>query len=178
MPGCWRAARSRGLCGRHRHWLYTGRSAELRAQAQAHALPPCYTPPCPHRLATGTVRMKRRGGGWYATVKLASGRWRGLARVVWEQARGPIPPGHVVRTRSGDGRDCRLENLMLLSRRLHFARQRTLAAEQFLEGNRKAGRTCVRAGYLAIARLAAQIAAARRRRTPKNNLHEKSRSGL
>ncbi len=48
--------------------------------------------------------------------------WQQLHRYVWEQARGPIPKGHVVAFHNGDRRDVRLENLQLTSRRELMAR--------------------------------------------------------
>ena len=38
------------------------------------------------------------------------------ARVVWEEAHGPIPAGHNVQFRNGNSQDIRLENLFLISR--------------------------------------------------------------
>jgi hypothetical protein len=42
--------------------------------------------------------------------------WPLLQRHVWAEAHGPIPSGHAVAFKNGDKRDCRLENLELLSR--------------------------------------------------------------
>jgi hypothetical protein len=50
------------------------------------------------------------------------GVWPMLHRHVWEQAHGPIAPGHVVALKNGDKSDVRLENLQLLTRRELMAR--------------------------------------------------------
>lgn len=48
--------------------------------------------------------------------------WPLLQRHVWEQAHGPIPPGHSVVFRNGRRDDVRLENLELVTRRELMAR--------------------------------------------------------
>ena len=45
-------------------------------------------------------------------------------RKVWQDANGPIPPGHVVHHRNGDGLDNRLENLEIQPQGYHIARHR------------------------------------------------------
>lgn len=49
-------------------------------------------------------------------------RWRAVHVLVWEEANGPVPAGHVVRFRNGDKRDIRLENLECVSRQAVMAR--------------------------------------------------------
>lgn len=70
----------------------------------------------PHNTApVGTHRITKDG---YEEVKVAEqGRWKGLHRIVWEEAFGEIPKGSAVIFKNGDKRDVRLENLMLVSRR-------------------------------------------------------------
>jgi hypothetical protein len=41
--------------------------------------------------------------------------WCGLHRILWEDARGPVPPGHIVAFKNGDKLDCELKNLKLLT---------------------------------------------------------------
>jgi len=42
--------------------------------------------------------------------------WTALHRILWEDAHGPIPPGHAVCFINGDPLDCELANLELVSR--------------------------------------------------------------
>lgn len=42
-------------------------------------------------------------------------RWTPVHRIVWQEAIGPIPPGHILRFINGDKADTRLENLELLT---------------------------------------------------------------
>lgn len=44
-------------------------------------------------------------------------QWGYVHRMVWEKANGPIPEGMVVSFRDGNRLNCRLENLMLITRR-------------------------------------------------------------
>jgi hypothetical protein len=55
----------------------------------------------------GQLDMKVRDGlrGWYC-----------LARWVWMQERGQIPPNHCIRPKNGDQHDTRIENLELITR--------------------------------------------------------------
>ncbi len=50
------------------------------------------------------------------SLELGAHGWRALHRILWEDAHGPIPPGHVVRFKNGDTLDCELANLELISR--------------------------------------------------------------
>lgn len=67
----------------------------------------------------GTERVSRDG---YLERKVnddlpLQARWRAVHLLVWEEANGPLPPGHAVAFRNGDKRDIRLDNLELISRR-------------------------------------------------------------
>jgi hypothetical protein len=44
-------------------------------------------------------------------------RWVGVHRLMWMEANGPIPPGHIVTFRNGDKTDRRLENFELITLR-------------------------------------------------------------
>lgn len=48
-------------------------------------------------------------------ARLRQRRWRQVHRIVWEEAYGPVPPGHMVTFKNGDKRDIRLDNLELVS---------------------------------------------------------------
>ena len=43
-------------------------------------------------------------------------RWRAVHLLVWEEANGPLPPGHAVTFKNGNKQDVRLDNLQLISR--------------------------------------------------------------
>jgi len=49
-------------------------------------------------------------------IKKRYGKWRRKNHIVWEQHHGPIPAGMVVSFRNGNRADCRVENLVLVSR--------------------------------------------------------------
>ena len=48
--------------------------------------------------------------------------WRCEHFLIWENANGPIPPGHCVKFKNGDRTDIRPDNLELITRRANMAR--------------------------------------------------------
>jgi hypothetical protein len=64
-------------------------------------------------------------------------RWIPLARLIWEQTHGPVPPGMFVVHRDGDGLNDDWRNLMLISRREVPAWQRRVRPR--MEARRRAG---------------------------------------
>lgn len=48
--------------------------------------------------------------------------WKEVHVLVWEEANGPVPPGHIVIFGDGDKSNVQLENLECISRREHIAR--------------------------------------------------------
>lgn len=67
----------------------------------------------------GTERISRDG---YLERKIndalpLQARWRAVHKLIWEDAHGPTPRGHVIAFRNGDKRDIRLENLECISQR-------------------------------------------------------------
>ena len=53
----------------------------------------------------------------YVEVKVADpNKWKLKHRVIWEEAHGPIPKGHNVQFRDGNGQNLSLDNLYLISR--------------------------------------------------------------
>lgn len=78
-------------------------------------------------VGTVTIRTRhKRAGEVRAYVKVAEPNvWELRARVVWEQARGPIPPGMVIHHVSRDKLDDRLENLEMVDRGEHLREHRS-----------------------------------------------------
>jgi hypothetical protein len=73
-----------------------------------------------NRLPVGSVRIRKRFGALRAFVKVSEpNTWLPRARVVWEQARGPMPRGHVIHHRDRDPLNDAIENLACLSRAEH-----------------------------------------------------------
>ncbi len=75
-------------------------------------------PPTPKTLPVGTIRPWIQDGVRSNRTKVRMGgptlgRWVPLARYRYEQAYGPVPPGHLVVHKSEDRLDDRLENLEL-----------------------------------------------------------------
>ena len=67
----------------------------------------------------GTVKAK---GDGYIWKKISDDKkpyrknWRQLHILLWEEANGPVPPGHIIIFRDGDRDHCELSNLMCISR--------------------------------------------------------------
>lgn len=63
----------------------------------------------------GALRINTDGG---IDIRVREGlrAWEPFSRWTWEQERGPVPKGMVVRFRNGDTHDCRIDNLYLMSR--------------------------------------------------------------
>jgi len=84
-----------------------------------------------NHLPVGTIMPNTDG---YLRMKVAdlplaiagngalSANWMFVHRMVWEQAHGPIPPGHRIWWKDGDHTNCALENLELLTGAEHMAR--------------------------------------------------------
>lgn len=71
----------------------------------------------------GYLRIKVRDAAKGEAYGFGNPRvWPYLHRHVWEQAHGPVPPGHVVAFKNGNGRDVRLDNLEVITRRELMAR--------------------------------------------------------
>jgi len=67
----------------------------------------------------GTERISKDG---YRERKVNDGlplqkRWRAVHLVIWEEAHGPLPPGHAVAFKNGDKTDIRLDNLECITKR-------------------------------------------------------------
>lgn len=54
----------------------------------------------------------------YVEVKVANSRkWKAKHRIVWQNANGPIPKGHVIIFADGNRQNIKLDNLLLISQR-------------------------------------------------------------
>ena len=94
------------------HYVAGGRSAETRFKKGERSKrwdPEVYALGALRLTTDGTLLIKAEPGNGRHT-------WKIMARYVWEQAHGPIPPNHIVRARNGDSHDTRIENLELLTR--------------------------------------------------------------
>ena len=65
----------------------------------------------------------------YVEVKVADpNKWKLKHRVIWEEAHGPIPRGHNVQFRDGNGQNLSLDNLYLISRADQMRDENCMAA--------------------------------------------------
>ena len=72
----------------------------------------------PHNwVPIGSERITKDG---YIQVKIQDGKfqknWRGKHIIIWEEANGPLPPGHAIIFGDGNNRNFDLDNLILVSR--------------------------------------------------------------
>ena len=66
-------------------------------------------------MPVGTERINTDG---YAEIKIKDpNKWKPKHRIIWEEANGPIPPGHVIIFADGDKSNIDLDNLLMVSRR-------------------------------------------------------------
>ncbi len=87
----------------------------------------------PGRMAATQFKKGQRGNKWvpvgterinadgYWSVKVAETKgydksWKAKHRILWEDAHGPVPPGHIVVFKDGDQLNCVLANLELMTR--------------------------------------------------------------
>jgi hypothetical protein len=63
----------------------------------------------------GTERINTDG---YVEIKIADPKtWKGKHIIIWEEANGPVPKGHVLIFADGNQQNVTVENLLLVSRR-------------------------------------------------------------
>lgn len=83
----------------------------------------------PNTLPIGTV-LKKDGYFW-KKVSDTKPRWKQLHRLLWEEAYGPIPKGHVLIFLDGNTDNVTLENLKLVSMSVHqYANRKHLRFSQ------------------------------------------------
>lgn len=94
--------------------------------------------PNTNRCPVGTVRVRtrhKRGGERRAFVKVAEpNEWVLMARHVWEQANGPIPPGMGIHHKDEDKLNDTLANLELVSKADHLAIHRAEFKDRAIVG--------------------------------------------
>lgn len=97
----------------------------MSAEKYAKCAPTMFTPGArPDQTSPdGTISQRyHKGENRNRPFIRVGGRWVQMNRHVWQQANGPIPPGHVIRHRDGDGNNCDLSNLECLTRSEHMQR--------------------------------------------------------
>ena len=52
----------------------------------------------------------------YKFIRIAKAKWKSYQVHVWEQAHGPIPPGHVIIFKNYDTLNCELSNLEMITK--------------------------------------------------------------
>jgi len=77
---------------------------------------PAKTRPVGYERKTTDGYIEVKVSGDWNPIKKRYGKWRRKNHIVWEQHHGPIPAGMVVSFRNGNRADCRVENLVLVSR--------------------------------------------------------------
>ncbi|MDI3234192.1 HNH endonuclease signature motif containing protein [Exiguobacterium antarcticum] len=64
------------------------------------------------------VGSERVNGEGYVDIKIADpNKWRGKHLILWEEAHGPVPEGHVILFGDQDRRNFDLDNLLLISKK-------------------------------------------------------------
>ena len=97
---------NKGLKG----WQAGGRSRETQfkpGSVSAHWDPETYH--------VGALRLNADG---YVDMKIKEGlrAWRAFHVIIWEEANGPLPKGHILRFRDGDVLNIEIDNLELITR--------------------------------------------------------------
>lgn len=78
----------------------------------------------PHNTkADGVISVRRdKNNHTYKYIRLAQGIWKPLHVHNWEQTFGPVAEGFIVVFKTSDRMNCELDNLELITRREHMAR--------------------------------------------------------
>ena len=73
-----------------------------------------------------TVRHHKRTNEKYKYIRIAKGKWVLLHRYIWEQHKGKIPQGYVIRFKDGDTLNCAIDNLECISRKENLVRNQDM----------------------------------------------------
>ena len=80
-------------------------------------------PPANTTKHDGAISIRKdKSGRSYQFVRVALARWVPLHRYVWEQINGPLPQGRILIFSNGDSMDCRLDNIVCITRAEHARR--------------------------------------------------------
>ena len=75
-----------------------------------------------YKINAKTIGSERITADGYVEIKYSNNpgtakhRWKGKHVIIWEEANGPVPKGHVVIFADGNARNFSLDNLLLVSR--------------------------------------------------------------
>jgi hypothetical protein len=117
----------------NKHGIFSGNDGKFNSDKKPwNAGTKGLTGPNKHSFKPGMLPAKTRPVGYerkttdgYIEVKVSEdwnpakkmyGQWRRKNHIVWEQHYGPIPEGMLVSFRNGDRSDCRIENLVLITK--------------------------------------------------------------
>lgn len=118
--------------------------------------------PHTHR-EVGSERVNIYG---YIEVKVAEpNKWRAKHHIVWEEHNGPIPEGHVIYFRDGNPRNVDIENLRLVSRKVHAVMNH--AGLSGFTGDRQDAACVIADTKIALAKAKRDSKNSRRRKTRK-----------
>lgn len=73
----------------------------------------------------GSIRSRKHKGNYVTYIKVSNTGnrgvdWKRYSHYLWEKEYGKIPEGYKLIIKNGDGRDIRLDNLMLVSGKVHI----------------------------------------------------------
>ena len=68
-------------------------------------------------LGNGTIRIRKESDGRkYKYIRVKVGEWKLYHRHIWEKAHGPIPEDSMIVFKDGNGLNCKIENLQLITK--------------------------------------------------------------
>lgn len=75
----------------------------------------------------GSERTDKEGYRWRKVAD--PNKWRLIHRMVWEEANGPIPPGHNIQFRDHNPQNCALDNLYIITKAEQLKTQNSFMAK-------------------------------------------------